>query len=329
MDRGGITRYPSSWYLVAPAAALKPGGVIAAEIGGQELVLFRDLGGAAHALAAHCVHMGCHLKHGQVIGDRLRCPLHFRQFDGAGQCRAIPAGKAAASPQQPTYPLLERFGGLFVFVGRGPAFAFPMPHGEAAQSFVTRMMAPTDFPLAWHALTANGCDLDHLQTVHLRRLKEPPEVGCVSPQIFRVRYRTSVIGRRPADWLMRWLSGDDIRATITCFGGSLMLVESTLKSRRSFLILSMRPTGTGTSIQGIVGLPRGRSALLDWVRIRLTSWLFLSFLKRDLGILDGQKMHRPSPVITDGDRYVSQLFDYFESLDRSSLNLVEREAVNQ
>src|SRR5881397_2741940 len=47
--------------------------------------------------------------------------------------------------------------------------------------------------------------------------KEPPEVGCVSPQVFRVRYRTSVIGRRPADWLMRWLSGDDIRVTITCF----------------------------------------------------------------------------------------------------------------
>jgi hypothetical protein len=91
----------------------------------------------------------------------------------------------------------------------------------------------------------------------------------------------------------------------------------------------MRPTGTGTSIQGIVGLPRGRSALLDWVRIRLASWLFLSFLKRDLGILGGQKMHRPSPIVTDGDRYVSQLFDYFESLDRSSLNLVEREAVNQ
>jgi hypothetical protein len=208
-------------------------------------------------------------------------------------------------------------------------FEFPTPHDRAAESFVTSVTEPFDFPLSWYALIANGCDLDHLQTVHMRRLKEPPQVGRLSPQKFRVRYRTRVIGRRPADWLMRWLSGDDIRASITCFGGSLMLVESTLKNRQSFLLLSMRPTELGTSIQGVVGLPRGRSSLMDWIGIRLASWLFLSFLRRDLGILGGQKMHRPSPAITDGDRYVSQLFDYFESLDRSSLNLIEREAVIQ
>jgi len=102
-----------------------------------------------------------------------------------------------------------------VFVGRGPASEFPVPHGQAPETFVTQVTAPTDFPLAWHALIANGCDLDHLQTVHLRRLKEPPEVGRVSPQAFRVRYRTAVIGRRPADWLMRWLSGDDHEYNVT------------------------------------------------------------------------------------------------------------------
>lgn len=329
MERSTITDCPSSWYLVGSAAELKPRKIMAATVGRHELVLFRDAAGVVHALAAHCVHMGCHLKSGQVIGDRLRCPLHFRQFDGAGRCRAIPGGKTAGSPAQPTYPVLERFGALFVFVGRGPAFEFPSPHGQPAESYVALATPAFGFPLPWYALIANGCDLDHLQTVHLRQLKEPPQVGAEPPHRFRIRYRTRVIGRRLADWAMRRLSGDDIRASITCFGGSLMLIESTIKNRRSFLFLSVRPQNGATSARGIVGLPRGRFDLLDRLAVRVTAWLFLSFLRRDLEILDGQRLHRPSPVITDGDRYVSLLFDYFESLDSSPLTLIEREVVNR
>lgn len=329
LDRRPITDCPSTWYLVGRASDLKPGGIMAATIGGHELVIFRDSRGEVHALAAHCVHMGCHMKSGRVVGDRLRCPLHFRQFDGAGRCRAVPGGKAEGSPSQPTYPTLERFGGLFVFVGHGPAFDFPIPHERPANSYAALATRAFEFPLPWYALIANGCDLDHLQTVHLRQLKEPPQVGPEPPHRFRIRYRTRVIGRRLADWVMRRLSGDDIHATITCFGGSLMLVESTIKDRRSFLLLSMRPKGDATAAQGIIGLPRGRFGLLDRLAVRAAAWLFLSFLRRDLEILEDQRLHRPSPVITSGDRYASMLFDYFESLDRPSLALIEQEVVNR
>lgn len=324
-----IADCPSAWYLACPATDLKVGQVMALTIGGRELVLFRDRRGAAHALAAHCVHMGCHLKHGAVIDDRLRCPLHFRQFDGAGRCRAVPGGTADAALGQPTFPLHEQFGALFVFIGRGPASLFPAPHDLPPDSCATLVTAPFFFPLPWYALIANGCDLDHLQTVHLRRLKEPPTVGALPQRRFQVRYRTRVIGRRLADRVMRWLSGDDIRATITVLGGSLMLVESTIKTRRSFLLLSMVPVDGGTRIRCVVGLPRGWSAVLDRLCVRLTAWLFLSFLKRDVNILEGQRLHRPVQLITDGDRYVSQLFDYFEALDEPALSLVEPEAVNQ
>ena len=329
MDHNPIIDCPSSWYLVGRADELKRGGIMATTVGSHELVLFRDSAGEVHALAAHCVHMGCHLKSGHVVGDRLRCPLHFRQFDGAGRCRAVPGGKIEGSPSQRTYLALERFGGLFVFVGRGLAFEFPSSHEQPADSYVALATRAFEFPLPWYALIANGCDLDHLQTVHLRQLKEPPQVESEPPHRFRIRYRTRVIGRRLADWAMRRLSGDDICATITCFGGSLMLVESTIKNRRSFLFLSMRPKGSVTVAQGIVGLPRGRFGLLDRLAVRITTWLFLSFLRRDLEILDGQRLHRPAPIITSGDRYVSMLFDYFESLDRPSLALIEQEVVNR
>lgn len=324
-----ITPCPSTWYLVGAEAELRPGRLLTVTVAGTELVLFRDAGGKAHALAAHCVHMGCHLKHGQVVEDRLRCPLHFREFDGAGRCRALPGGNVSDSAMQPTYLVIERYGGIFVFIGSTPAFDLSQPHGRPIDDFVTQATPAYEFQLPWYALIANGCDLDHLQTVHLRKLREPPQVEILPPNRFRIRYRTKVIGKRLADRLMRYLSGDDIRATITCIGGSLMMVESTIRNRESFLFLSMRPLEGYTSVRGIVGLDRRGSGLLDHLRVRLATWLFMSFLRRDVGILDGQRPHRPAPIATDGDRYSSLLFDYFEGLDQTRLGLVEREVASR
>ncbi|HVI87295.1 MAG TPA: Rieske (2Fe-2S) protein [Dongiaceae bacterium] len=324
-----IVACPSSWYLAMPTADLRRGQVKPVSIGDHELVLFRDRAGEAHALRAHCIHMGCHLKHGTVIEDRLRCPLHYRQFDGAGRCRTAPGSQPGAAPSQPTYPSLEQFGGLFVFLGTGSAFPFPQPHDRPSGSHMTLVTRSFEIPLPWYALVANGCDLDHLQTVHLRRLKEQPIVGEISPHEFQVRYRTRIIGNGLADRVMRWLSGDDIRATITCFGGSLMLVESKIKARQTFLLLSMKPQKAGTCVQFVVGQARGRWRVLDLLSIRITAWLFLSFLRRDIGILDQQKLHRPDHLLTDGDRYVAKLFDYFESLDKAPHVLPRREIMSR
>ncbi len=304
------------------SSKLKPGKIAPASLGDHQIVLFRGSDDKqVHALAAHCIHMGCHLKAGKVIGDHIRCPLHFRQFDGSGKCRTV------EMPAQPTYPAIERFGAIFVFLGKGPVPEFPTPYQQSPDRFATLTTRPFEFALPWYALIANGCDLDHLQTVHQRRLKEPPEVGALSPGIFRIRYRTEVVGSSLADRLVRRISGGEIRATISCFGGSLMLVESQLGKRKSFLLLSMRPKRDGTSIQGIVGLRRRGSKLVSVMSVHVAGWLFLSFLKRDLAILDDLKLHRPAPALSDGDRYMSQLFDYFNSLDRRPARRLAAEAV--
>src|SRR6185295_10901796 len=138
-----------------------------------------------------------------------------------------------------------------------------------------------------------------------------------------------VIGNTLADRVMKRISDNDIRATITSFGGSLMQVESSLRGRRSFLLLSMRPRGNGTSVQGVVGLSRCGNALWDRIRIRAAAWLFLSFLKRDLRILEGLQLHRPSPPLTDGDRYTCRLFDYFHGLDRPLRGVLPQKAADR
>ncbi|MDH5255312.1 MAG: Rieske (2Fe-2S) protein, partial [Gammaproteobacteria bacterium] len=57
---------------------------------GQNFVLFRDTAGKAHCLSNVCVHRGGSLAGGKVKGDRVECPYHGWQFDGAGQCTRIP-----------------------------------------------------------------------------------------------------------------------------------------------------------------------------------------------------------------------------------------------
>jgi len=61
----------------------------------QDLVLWRDAAGAAHAWADRCPHRGTRLSLGHVRhadgGSHLECPYHGWQFAGDGQCRVIPA----------------------------------------------------------------------------------------------------------------------------------------------------------------------------------------------------------------------------------------------
>lgn len=79
------------WWPVALSDALDPGQVLAVPLHGREHVLWRDATGALHAHDDRCPHRGMRLSYGFVREARLTCPYHGWQFDGSGQCRALPA----------------------------------------------------------------------------------------------------------------------------------------------------------------------------------------------------------------------------------------------
>lgn len=153
-----------SWYFVCRSRDLRRGQTRAWSLPGLPLVVYRGASGRVHALAGHCAHLGAHLAHGEVIDDRLRCPLHHWTYDGDGRCEvpaacrptaaAPPLSAAAATPAATAsspvattpfgrhlavpgpartgapaataaFPVVERDGGVFVFAGRTPAFALP------------------------------------------------------------------------------------------------------------------------------------------------------------------------------------------------------------
>jgi phenylpropionate dioxygenase-like ring-hydroxylating dioxygenase large terminal subunit len=139
---------------------------------GQNFVLFRDTAGKPHCLSNVCVHRGGSLAGGKVKGDRVECPYHGWQFDGAGQCTRIPSlgatAKVPARARVDAYPVEERYGLVHAFLGDLP---------EAERPSI--MAIPEYGQPGWHAqideyLNAadyrraieNGLDPAHNEFVH-------------------------------------------------------------------------------------------------------------------------------------------------------------------
>ena len=98
---------------------------------GQDLVLFRDAGGAWGLLDRDCPHRGADLSFGRAEGDGLRCPFHGWKFDVNGKCLQTPAEPAGSKlcdrVRQRSYPVVEKSGVLFAWMGEPGTTPSPFP----------------------------------------------------------------------------------------------------------------------------------------------------------------------------------------------------------
>lgn len=306
---------PRNWYMLAESREVRRGEIVARTIADREIVIFRTRSGELAAFDAHCAHMGCHLRHGAVIGETLRCGLHFRHIGRDGRFLK-PDGSPSRDLVQPGYPVSERYGAVFVHLGGEPQRGLPEPDIVGAGDFIARPAGEYRTGTPWFGLIANGCDMEHLLSVHDRTLKEEAIVTYPDAWSYRIAYRTAVTGRSLADRFMKRMARDDIRASMTVISGTTMLVQSMAGPVPSIFMLSMCPQPDGgTLVRGIVGLKRGRSRSLDALKLRLAQWLFKSFLAKDFGVFEGLRWHPPAHLHSSGDRYTRQLFDYFLDLE--------------
>jgi phenylpropionate dioxygenase-like ring-hydroxylating dioxygenase large terminal subunit len=280
--------WPKSWYLICPSAGVARGRLRSVDFLGQPVVLFRDAAGHVRALAAHCAHMGAHLGRGETIGDCVRCPLHRWQWDGDGTCRS-----GSASARQPSLAASEDSGVVFLHNGGVPLLDPPaFSQDEAVRTVVG---PPVTIACAGGALVANGFDVQHLEAVHGRALREPAIVDRPDRWTIRLSYVSRVTGRGMADRALKWISGDTIRVRVTCRGGSIVIVESEAGSSRSQLMLGITPIDAKTTrITPVFATPRTGCRSLDVARLAITRWLFTSFLKKDVAVLEHMRWPPPT-----------------------------------
>jgi phenylpropionate dioxygenase-like ring-hydroxylating dioxygenase large terminal subunit len=118
------------WQPAALAEELAgPRPVKAVRLLGQDLVLFRDEAGKLGLLDRACPHRGADLAFGRPEDGGLRCTFHGWLFDTKGACLETPAepegSRLCARIRQPSYPVVERNGIVFAYLGEGEPPAFP------------------------------------------------------------------------------------------------------------------------------------------------------------------------------------------------------------
>ncbi len=103
--------------------------VKAVKLLGESLVLFKDEKNRYGLLDRHCAHRGADLVYGRLEHGGLRCAFHGWLYDVAGRCLETPAepegSRMCDKIRQRAFPVVERSGILFAYLGAGEPPAFP------------------------------------------------------------------------------------------------------------------------------------------------------------------------------------------------------------
>ena len=151
----------------------------------QDLVLYRDPQGQIVCHSDVCIHRGGSLAGGWVVDDCVVCPYHGWEYDRTGACRKIPANREGLpvpkKARVDSYPVVERYGYVFVFLGdlppeeRPPVPELPLLDNAPWARAANNRIITGEF--AWNAnyerVLENGVDAAHAPFVHSTSFGNP------------------------------------------------------------------------------------------------------------------------------------------------------------
>ncbi|HLN09852.1 MAG TPA: aromatic ring-hydroxylating dioxygenase subunit alpha [Xanthobacteraceae bacterium] len=147
---------------------------------GENFVLFRDGDGRHGLLDRDCPHRGADLAFGRLENGGLRCAFHGWLFDTAGQCLETPAEPAGSTLcrgiRQRAFPVVERSGILFAYLGPGAPPAFPRFDCFAAPPAYTFAFKGL-IECNWLQALEVGIDPAHASFLHRFFADEDPAAG--------------------------------------------------------------------------------------------------------------------------------------------------------
>src|SRR6266536_213420 len=190
---------------------------------GEVLVIYRDEKGRYGLLERGCPHRGTDLAFGRLENGGLRCAFHGWLFDVTGQCLETPAepegSRMCANIRQKAYPVVEKSGILFAYLGPGKPPAFPHFDCFAApdtHTFAFKGMIDCN----WLQSLEVGIDPAHTSFLHLFFHDEDPKQGY--GKLFRDR---SIDSEMPMTKIMREFPRPRIEDEQTDFGLRLLTLR--------------------------------------------------------------------------------------------------------
>ena len=190
---------------------------------GQDMVLFKDASGAWGLLDRDCAHRGADLFFGRLEsaaqGGGLRCPFHGWKFAADGRCLETPAEPAGSKLceriQQRSYPVIEKSGVLFAWLGDKDGTPPPLPAFDCFTAPATHSFA---FKGLWHAnwLQAFEVGIDPAHPSFLHRFLQDEALSEVGDNPAGKQFRSASAGTAggehwPMTRIMREFAQPDIR----------------------------------------------------------------------------------------------------------------------
>ena len=190
---------------------------------GEDLVIFRDERGRYGLIGRRCPHRGTDLAYGRLEDGGLRCAFHGWLFDVHGKCLQTPAEPDGSNMcnniRQKAYPVVERSGILFAYMGPGEPPEFP--HFDcfiapSSHTFAFKGMIDCN----WLQSLEVGIDPAHTSFLHRFFHDEDPKEGY--GKLFR---DNSIDSEMPMTKIMREFPRPRIEVEPTDFGFRLLTLR--------------------------------------------------------------------------------------------------------
>lgn len=303
------TPFAAGWYLACFASDLPPGGVAPVEIAGVRLVAFRGASGEAAVLGRFCPHLGASLALGRVVGDTLSCPFHNWRFDTGGSCVAIPgAGKIPPGAKTKRYPTVERYAGVWVFLGADEPF-YELPTEDelfGGEYFCARTEDLGVVSTTSRDILENAMDTSHVPLVHHVKVPEY-EVTEWSPSRVVIEATVVTVGKLKST------------STTKLVGPGLWLNLVAGGLHRMPLCLFVLPSpvsATTTRLRCIVYVKGRRS--LPWERAMAAAWAWLAMRgpHQDVALVWRDKVMHERPVLTAADGHIMKFRRWYADFEQ-------------
>jgi phenylpropionate dioxygenase-like ring-hydroxylating dioxygenase large terminal subunit len=188
----------------------------------EDLVLYRTANGYG-LMQRHCPHRGADLAYGRLEPDGLRCSFHGWKFDAAGKCMETPAepegSRMCEQIRTVSYPVVEKSGILFAYLGAGEPPAFP--HFDCFVAPATHTFAFKGYwDCNWLQALEVGIDPAHASWLH--RFFEDEDASASYGRQFR---STSADSQMPMTRVLREYDQPEIRVERADYGMRLVTLR--------------------------------------------------------------------------------------------------------
>ncbi len=160
------------WWPIAGASELEQPGTMPVRLLGEDLVLYKDLGGRWGLLDRHCRHRRADLSYGYVEPCGLRCNYHGWLYGADGSILAMPYEDVAHPEARlkdqiriKAYPVEELGGLIWAYLGPEPRPLVPDWEFFSWKNGF-RQIVKAEIPCNWFQCQENSIDPVHFEWTH-------------------------------------------------------------------------------------------------------------------------------------------------------------------